>query len=315
MSSPLYSEDVKLRKISPSSEQGREDTTPMMVGGSKIGNSHPEPGVGVDVKVKVEQHREESELPTHTTLAEKMHLESGTGVTRLGLQGDTDIPDQALPTTSTVTSNRPDLEPIVDQAHALNPDADPDPELKPGSISSKKTDPMQTPDEPLEEYSRAITHPDRVVLLRQSRTRIWITSIYPSSSCSTTLEDQDLSETRREKEEEERRLGDLRWFADYFQLPGFHGLDASVPCPNPDFTSTDQGIPSPRLGAGTDTDMDSRPSGTTEDQSPPTPLRLTEQYRHWKALDPLLFGKAFDRGELPEGVRVVRQEGWECLIS
>ncbi|KAH8081551.1 DNA glycosylase, partial [Filobasidium floriforme] len=102
-------------------------------------------------------------------------------------------------------------------------------------------------DEPLEEYSRAIPNPDRVILLRQTKTKIWIVSVLPNSAA----------------EREER---DKAWFADYFQAPLL-------------------------------------------------PLPLMDQYAHWKELDPLLFGKAYDRDELPKGVRVVRQEGWECLIS
>lgn len=42
---------------------------------------------------------------------------------------------------------------------------------------------------------------------------------------------------------------------------------------------------------------------------------LTDVYAAWAEQDPALFGKAWGRGEVPRGVRVLRQDPWECLIS
>jgi N-glycosylase/DNA lyase len=148
-------------------------------------------------------------------------------------------------------------------------------------------------DEPLEEYSRAIPDPDRVVLLRQTKTKIWIVSVLPNSAVGGRNEIDGIIEGKAEREER-----DKAWFADYFQLPHLSlGAPSSIPMGNSEGHSADPSTGENQLGA------------------PPLPLPLMDQYAHWKELDPLLFGKAYDRDELPKGVRVVRQEGWECLVS
>ena len=167
------------------------------------------------------------------------------------------------------------------------------------------------PDEPLEEYSRVIPDPDRVVLLRQTPSKIWITSVLPSTSTSTsttvtatTSSPGSISADGSISYDEEKRARDRAWFMDYFQLPMMlpfiPPLSATVVTTTA--TPTVSTIPIDQA-----TETPSRPR--------PRPLELKSQYRHWKDLDPLLFGKAYDRDELPVGVRVVRQEGWECLIS
>jgi hypothetical protein len=133
-----------------------------------------------------------------------------------------------------------------------------------------------------------------VVLLRQTKTKIWIVSVLPNSAVERGNEiDGIIIEGKAEREER-----DKAWFADYFQLP-----------------SLSLGAPISTL-MGNSEDHPAEPS-TGENQlgAPPLPLPLMDQYAHWKELDPLLFGKAYDRDELPKGVRVVRQEGWECLVS
>lgn len=148
-------------------------------------------------------------------------------------------------------------------------------------------------DEPLEEYSRAIPDPDRVVLLRQTKTKIWIASVLPNSAVGGQDEIDDVIKGNAEREER-----DKAWFADYFQLPNLSlGAPCSIPMGNSEDHPAEPSTGENRLG------------------TPPLPLPLMEQYAHWKALDPSLFGKAYDRDELPKGVRVVRQEGWECLVS
>jgi N-glycosylase/DNA lyase len=148
-------------------------------------------------------------------------------------------------------------------------------------------------DEPLEEYSRAIPNPDRVVLLRQTKTKIWIVSVLPDSAVAEHNESDGIIKGKAEREERDRA-----WFADYFQLPNLSlGEPSSTSGVNPVDHPADPSRGEDRFGA------------------PPLPLPLMEQYAHWKELDPLLFGKAYDRDELPKGVRVVRQEGWECLVS
>lgn len=148
-------------------------------------------------------------------------------------------------------------------------------------------------DEPLEEYSRAIPDPDRVVLLRQTKTKIWIVSVLPDSADERGNEIDGIIKGKAEREER-----DKAWFADYFQLPNLSpGASSSVPMGNLEDHPAEP------------------PTGESRPRAPPLPLPLMDQYAHWKALDPLLFGKAYDRDELPKGVRVVRQEGWECLVS
>lgn len=148
-------------------------------------------------------------------------------------------------------------------------------------------------DEPLEEYSRAIPDPDRVVLLRQTKTKIWIVSVLPNSAVAEHNESDSAITGKAEREER-----DKAWFADYFQLP-----------------NSSLGEPSSTSGVNPVDRPADPPTGENRLRAPPLPLPLMDQYAHWKELDPLLFGKAYDRDELPKGVRVVRQEGWECLIS
>lgn len=42
---------------------------------------------------------------------------------------------------------------------------------------------------------------------------------------------------------------------------------------------------------------------------------LARVYDAWAGADPALFGKAMGKGRVPRGVRVLRQDPWECLIS
>jgi hypothetical protein len=148
-------------------------------------------------------------------------------------------------------------------------------------------------DEPLEEYSRAIPDPDRVVLLRQTKRKIWIVSVLPDSAVAEHNKLDGITTGKAEREERDRA-----WFADYFQLPNLSlGAPCSIPMGNSEDHPAEPSTGENRLG------------------TPPLPLPLMDQYAHWKELDPLLFGKAYDRDELPKGVRVVRQEGWECLVS
>lgn len=42
---------------------------------------------------------------------------------------------------------------------------------------------------------------------------------------------------------------------------------------------------------------------------------LADVYETWAAGDPLLFGKTFRARAVPRGVRVLRQDPWECLLS
>ncbi|EIW69462.1 hypothetical protein TREMEDRAFT_68703 [Tremella mesenterica DSM 1558] len=109
----------------------------------------------------------------------------------------------------------------------------------------KRTLPAAGPDEPLEEYSRAIRNPCRVIFLRQSIHRLHYVSLLPDGSTS--------------KDEETRQ-----WLEDYFQLVNY-----------PD---------------------------------------LSLLYKEWRDRDTELFGKIeFDKKAI--GVRVLRQDPWECLIS
>lgn len=42
---------------------------------------------------------------------------------------------------------------------------------------------------------------------------------------------------------------------------------------------------------------------------------LSRVYDAWARADPALFGKTKERNRVPRGVRVLRQDPWECLIS
>lgn len=109
-------------------------------------------------------------------------------------------------------------------------------------------DPFPTnSDAPLEEWSRAISSPDRVILLRQSSNKIYYTSILPSDAPSPLDLDKSFIES---------------YFSITSKLPSLPVL-----------------------------------------------------YRSWSNIDPLLFGNAYSQSKLPRGVRVLRQDVWECLIS
>jgi N-glycosylase/DNA lyase len=115
---------------------------------------------------------------------------------------------------------------------------------------------------PTEEWSRAIPNPDRVILLRQTSSRIYYTSVCPPTACqpsATTL-----------------NSADLLFIQSYFALS----------------------LPTPTGGGG-------------ETASP----SLMQLYRAWAELDPALFGRAYAEGRVPRGVRVLRQDVWECLVS
>lgn len=113
--------------------------------------------------------------------------------------------------------------------------------------------PAYVEDEPLEEWSRAITSPDRVILLRQSSRKIYYTSTLPPAG--STVEATALREA------------DATFLADYFSLNAAAGIT------------------------------------------------LPELYSAWAAIDPALFGKAYSQSRMPRGVRVLRQNVWECLIA
>jgi N-glycosylase/DNA lyase len=103
---------------------------------------------------------------------------------------------------------------------------------------------------PTEEFSRALDNPARVLLLRQSSTKLYYTSVSPSTTAS-----------RKEMDD-----SNLRYLQDYFQLALFPSL------PN--------------------------------------------MYVDWRERDPGLFGR-LDVAADPRahGIRVLRQDVWECLIS
>lgn len=118
----------------------------------------------------------------------------------------------------------------------------------------KQEDPSSTPplaehdEQPTTEWSRAIRDPPRVLLLRQTNSKIYYTSM-PRTPCSTASADKE-------------------YLLDLFNM---------------DITA---------------------PHGT-----------LRDVYQAWAVQDPALFGKAWARREVPRGVRVLRQDPWECLLS
>jgi hypothetical protein len=228
--------------------------------------------------VKIEEHPQ-AELNTAVPMMPELPLDvsSSSNAVFHTSQADSKVEDRPKLISAVPPTQRSleDQEPVFTEAHEQN-------------INDLEED------EPLEEYSRAIPDPDRVVLLRQTKTKIWIVSVLPNSAVERGNEiDGIIIEGKAEREER-----DKAWFADYFQLP-----------------SLSLGAPISTL-MGNSEDHPAEPS-TGENQlgAPPLPLPLMDQYAHWKELDPLLFGKAYDRDELPKGVRVVRQEGWECLVS
>lgn len=114
------------------------------------------------------------------------------------------------------------------------------------------------PDEPTEEFSRAVSDPPRVVCLRQTNKAIYYAALHPDASDEDT--DRDSGRT-------------TAWLRDYFHL----------------------------------------------DKYPP----LEELYAEWQTRDPGLFGRLeldfeglpLGQGGRARGVRVLRQDPWECLIA
>ena len=159
-------------------------------------------------------------------------------------------------------------------------------------------------EEPIEEYSRAIPNPDRIILLRQDSKRIWFASVTAVDSTSPSNQDhrEDL-EPPEPKPSSDLENIDRAFLMDYFRL-----LPPSRPSTEVRRITTEP--PSSPLSSPP---ADLQISNATPALALPLPYQA--QYEHWKSLDPLLLGKALDNGWLPRGVRVVRQEGWECLIS
>jgi hypothetical protein len=160
-------------------------------------------------------------------------------------------------------------------------------------------EPTDEETEPTEEYSRAIPAPDRAILLRQSSKRIWFVSVLPENSPD---EKKNITDSTSSPRFELEQL-DRNFLMDYFRLRPLapESLNTNHQTYSP---------PSSPLSAGPgDLTVSSQTRSLT------LPLPYQAQYEHWKSLDPLLLGKALDNGWLPRGVRVVRQEGWECLIS
>ncbi|OCF41238.1 N-glycosylase/DNA lyase [Kwoniella heveanensis CBS 569] len=104
-------------------------------------------------------------------------------------------------------------------------------------------------DQPLEEFSRAIDDPPRVVCLRQSPHHLHFTAIHPNEASAELDQGNELTR---------------KWLFDYFQL-------------------------------------DTQPD-------------LEKLYGQWRQRDPGLFGKV-EVNERAVGVRVLRQDPWECLIA
>jgi hypothetical protein len=115
---------------------------------------------------------------------------------------------------------------------------------------------------PLEEWSRAIYDPPRVLFLRQTPTKIYYTSILPPS----------------------------------------------VRPPNPELTLNSCTIGNPDIDRAYLADLFNIEL-TARFGS------LKEIYARWAEQDPLLFGKAMKARAVPQGVRVLRQDPWECLIE
>ncbi|KAJ9101727.1 hypothetical protein QFC21_003066 [Naganishia friedmannii] len=129
--------------------------------------------------------------------------------------------------------------------------------------SVKEEQEMQDLDaEPLEEWSRAIRNPPRVIFLRQTPTKIYYTSIVPPSTQPPHPELPTDSCTIGNPETDRAFLVDLF---------------------NIELTA--------RFGS------------------------LGEIYTRWAEQDPLLFGRAMKTRAVPQGVRVLRQDPWECLIE
>jgi hypothetical protein len=169
---------------------------------------------------------------------------------------------------------------------------------------------LEGEEEPVEEYSRAIPHPDRVLLLRQSSKRIWFASVQPPDSTHPPIADnnQDHKEGVAFSEPKPTSSSDMESLDRAFLMDYFRLLPPSRPLTE-NFSIPTEAPSSP---------LSSPPADLESSHAIPAltlPLPYQAQYEHWKTLDPLLLGKALDNGWLPRGVRVVRQEGWECLIS
>jgi hypothetical protein len=131
--------------------------------------------------------------------------------------------------------------------------ADPLQVVKPEPSFNVSTDAADTISNsyPTEEWFRAIPNPSRIILLRQTPTKIYYTSNPTSPSSPITPPDADRA-----------------YLLDLFNI---------------DVTA--------RHGS------------------------LADVYAIWAAADPLLFGKAWRAEGVPRGVRVLRQDPWECLLS
>ncbi|KAJ9113962.1 hypothetical protein QFC19_000158 [Naganishia cerealis] len=116
---------------------------------------------------------------------------------------------------------------------------------------------------PLEEWSRAISNPPRVILLRQTPTKIYYTSVLPSTAEPSN---------RAPPPDDDCIIGNSDIDRDY--LLDFFNIDLTA-----SFGSL-KGI-----------------------------------YSLWAGQDPSLFGRAWKAQAVPQGVRVLRQDPWECLID
>ena len=163
-------------------------------------------------------------------------------------------------------------------------------------------------EEPIEEYSRAIPNPDRVILLRQDSKRIWFASVTAVDSFSPPTASDHRNHREDLEPPEPKPSSDLENIDRAFLMDYFRLLPPSRPSTEVRRITTEP--PSSPLSSPP---ADLQISNATPALALPLPYQA--QYEHWKSLDPLLLGKALDNGWLPKGVRVVRQEGWECLIS
>ncbi|KAJ9116932.1 hypothetical protein QFC22_004590 [Naganishia vaughanmartiniae] len=118
--------------------------------------------------------------------------------------------------------------------------------------------------EPLEEWSRAIYNPARVIFLRQTPTKIYYTSILPPP---TPLDNPELGQPSDGSTFRDPEI-DRAYLVDFF---------------NTKLTA--------RFGS------------------------LKEVYARWAEQDALLFGRAVKARSVSLGVRVLRQDPWECLIE
>jgi N-glycosylase/DNA lyase len=128
-----------------------------------------------------------------------------------------------------------------------------------GPSTLPKEEPNVTlPEQPIEEFSRALLDPPRVVCLRQTSSHIYYTTLHPEPS----HDDDDLKQRRTE-----------RWLRDYFHLDKYPSLETL--------------------------------------------------YAEWRDRDPGMFGRldiahsdmVLGVGGRARGVRLLRQDPWECLIA